>query len=472
MGQIVAYSVHLETNDRGWKYNPPMGSNKQTLSQGEVESLFLKQGLRVLEPYVNSRTRIKSECLGCGKVVHPFYRQIWSGQSGCRDCSSNRLKLNNQELNETFERLNITLIGEYRNSKIPVAVQCNVCRSTSDEIVARLRKMRVFHCVICKPQKTFVRRRKHLSPSKSFFGNDKILDEIQVGLLKNEFASLNYLLLGEFQTVHKPVSVRHISCGTVSDRSLHSIRKGAGFCKGCMKNRVITEEEALKVLDKAGFSPVGKYVNGDTPWESKCKKCGKLSNPTIHTLKGRKSGCAYCSGVRVDPDDAERVMISVGYIPLEPYKNNKAKWKSRHEVCGKVVYPMYNSIQSGQGGCSNCADKYSYFEPSYFYVMENGIFSSLKIGISNSDSRDDRVVVHSKHGWKLVKRIDFENGFLAYEFEQTLLKYLRGSRNIPIHLSKKEMPQSGYSETVSMDLMGLQELLSLVRRNQAGQLEA
>jgi hypothetical protein len=95
----------------------------------------------------------------------------------------------------------------------------------------------------------------------------------------------------------------------------------------------------------------------------------------------------------------------------------------------------------------------------------------LKIGISNSESRDDRVAVHTKHGWELIKRIDFENGFLAYEFEQTLLKYLRGIRSIPIHLSKREMPQSGYSETLSMDLISLKELLELVKRNQAGRLE-
>lgn len=105
-------------------------------------------------------------------------------------------------------------------------------------------------------------------------------------------------------------------------------------------------------------------------------------------------------------------------------------------------------------------------------MILNETFASLKVGISNSNSREDRVQVHSKHGWQLIKRIEFENGFLAYEFEQTLLKYLRVNRRIPIHLSKREMPQSGYSETLSMDLITMTELLELVKRNQNGQLDS
>lgn len=435
-----------------------MGSNKRTLSQDEVEALFLQQGLKVLEPYVNSRTRIKSKCLGCGKIVHPFYRQIWSGQSGCRDCSSNKFRLTNEEVSETLLRVGLRLVGEYKNSKNPVDVKCLKCGTLLKVALNVIRNKETFNCTGCNPKRSFLRR--------------KTLTDTEYELLSKTFLDHQFELLGNYISVNKPVLVRHLTCGTESERSLKSIKRGAGFCMGCTKNRVLTEAEALKVLEAAGFEPIGKFVNVDTPWESRCKKCGKVLTPTIHTLKGKGSGCAYCNGVRVDPEDAVKFMISAGYTPLEPYKNNKAKWKSRHEVCGKVVYPMYNSIQSGQGGCSYCADKYSFFEPSYFYVILNETFASLKVGISNSNSREDRVQVHSKHGWQLIKRIEFENGFLAYEFEQTLLKYLRVNRRIPIHLSKREMPQSGYSETLSMDLITMTELLELVKRNQNGQLDS
>ena len=452
----MGYFVHFEQNDSGWKYNLIMGSNKHTLSQEHVEALFLKQGLMVLEPYVNSRTRIKSKCLGCGKIVQPFYRQIWSGQSGCRDCSSNKLRLTKDEVALTLSKVGLKLVGEYKNSNDSIEVICLKCGTLQKVTLSGIRKTEEFHCTGCNPKRSYLRR--------------KSLTVGEMEELKKTFLEYQFELLGSYKSVHKPVLVRHMTCGTESERSLTNIKTGAGFCKGCTRNRVLTKLDALKVLDDAGFEPIGKFVNVDTPWESRCKKCGKVLTPTIHTLKGKGSGCAYCNGVRVDPDDAVRLMISVGYSPLEPYRNSKAKWKSKHEICGQVVYPRYNSIQGGQGGCSNCADKYSYFEPSYFYVIENEKFLSLKIGISNADSRDDRVAIHSKHGWKLVTRLDFENGFLAYEFEQTLLFYLRKALAIPIHLSKSEMPQSGYSETMSSDLISLPDLLKLVKANLAGSL--
>jgi len=433
-----------------------MASNKKTLSQEEVEQIFLKQGLQVLEPYINSRTRITAKCLGCGKIVQPFYRQIWSGQSGCRDCSSNKFRLTEEEISLTLLKVGLKLIGEYKNSKVPVEVGCLKCGTLLNIAMSSIRNTKEFHCTGCNPKRSFLRR--------------KNLTEGELEELKKTFLEHHFELLGSYRSVNRPVLVRHITCGTESERSLKGIKRGAGFCKGCTGNRVLTEVEALEVLDKAGFEPIGKFVNVDTPWESKCKKCGRVLMPTIHTLKSKGSGCAYCNGVRVDPDDAVKLMISAGYTPLEPYRHNKAKWKSKHEVCGKVVYPMYNSIQGGQGGCTDCGDGYSYNESSYFYVMENESLGSLKIGISNEDSRDDRVIVHSKHGWTLIQRINFENGFLAYEFEQTLLKHLRISMKIPVHLSKSEMPQSGYSETMSVDFISLPDLLKLVKANQSGQL--
>ena len=443
-----------------------MGSNKQTLSQEEVEALFLKQGLQVLEPYINSRKRIKAKCLGCEKIVEPYYRQIWAGQRGCRDCSSNRFRLDEKTLDETLSALNLNLISEYKNVQTPFEAKCTKCGLVSEFLMKNLRKKKALDCSGCEHDGSVLRIKRRYRKKRS----DKLIPQIEISEAKGLFSSLNYELIGDYETANKPVSVKHLSCGTYSDRSLKAIKSGKGFCKGCAKNRTFTEAEALLVLDKAGFEPIGKYVNVDTPWEAQCKKCRRILNPTVHVLKGKKSGCAYCNKVKVDPLDAEQIMISAGYTPLEPYKNSKSRWKSRHERCGRTVFPQYNSIYNGQGGCPDCVDKYSYNEPSYFYVLENSLYDSLKIGISNNETRDDRVLIHAKHGWKLVQKIDFENGFLAYEFEQTLLNYLRKIKKIPVHLSKAEMPQSGYSETMSKDVISLAELQKLVKDNQAGHL--
>ena len=57
---------------------------------------------------------------------------------------------------------------------------------------------------------------------------------------------------------------------------------------------------------------------------------------------------------KLDPKVAEAVMLRAGLKPLEPYVSALAKWKCLHLKCGEVVYPKYNSIQSGHGGCKKC----------------------------------------------------------------------------------------------------------------------
>lgn len=57
---------------------------------------------------------------------------------------------------------------------------------------------------------------------------------------------------------------------------------------------------------------------------------------------------------RLDPKVAEQVMLKAGLKPLEPYVNALAKWKCIHLPCGEIVYPKYNMIQNGRGGCRKC----------------------------------------------------------------------------------------------------------------------
>lgn len=59
-------------------------------------------------------------------------------------------------------------------------------------------------------------------------------------------------------------------------------------------------------------------------------------------------------GKRLDPKQAEAIMLEAGLKPLEPYGNKKTKWKSRCIKCKSQVYPTLKSILSGQGGCYPC----------------------------------------------------------------------------------------------------------------------
>jgi len=113
---------------------------------------------------------------------------------------------------------------------------------------------------------------------------------------------------------------------------------------------------AEKVALKAGFKPLEPYVGSGKPWKCKCLKCGKCPSPTLDTMRqGYK--CAYCAKRKIDPKDAEAVMLKAGLKPLEPFKTGLTKWKCIHIECGEIVYPPYKEIKAGRYGCATCGMK-------------------------------------------------------------------------------------------------------------------
>jgi|688.fasta_scaffold117072_2 hypothetical protein len=440
-----------------------MGNNKITLKPEIVEALFKKQGLEVIEPYINSRTRVKARCINCGKIVQPYYRQIWAGQKGCKDCFYNSLRLSKDKVEKILKSFDLELMGKYVNSQEPFQYRCLYCNTFGKVSLNSLRRKKYFGCSGCLKVPNSPRQQPNYSSRSTNFNE-----------IREEFYKYGFELLGEFKARSISVSVKHLKCGTNTEMNLKSIKRGAGFCKGCMKNRRLTEEEAFGIIDRAGFLPRGKFTNVETHIDCECKKCGKVVPKTVHELSVKNTfGCPYCNKVKIDPETAEEVLLDAGYKPVEPYKNSKSKWKSIHVVCGTICYPRYNSIQSGQGACTKCTvGTFDYNAVSYFYLVSHESFKSFKVGISNVDAKTDRLITHESSGWKTLYKYEFENGYLAYDFEQTLLLYIRNYLNIPQHLNIEDMPRGGFSETFSADLIDYKSIIEAIKKNHAGRLFA
>jgi len=440
-----------------------MGNNKITLKPEIVEALFKKQGLEVIEPYINSRIRVKARCINCRKIVQPYYRQIWAGQKGCKDCFYNSLRLSNDKVEKILKNFHLELIGKYVNSHTPFQYRCLYCQTFGKVSLNNLRGKKYFGCSECFIKPNSQRKQPKLRPRN-----------LNIDDVKEEFYKHGFELLGKFRGRTLLVSVKHIKCGTNTDMSLKAIRRGSGFCKGCMKNRRLTEREAFAIIDRAGFFPRDKFTTVDKHIDCECKKCGKVVPKTVHELSTKNTfGCPYCNKVKIDPETAEKVLLDAGYKPVEPYKNSKSKWKSIHLACGTICYPRYNSIHSGQGACTKCTvGTFDYNAVSYFYLVSNESFKSFKVGISNVDAKSDRLITHESHGWKTVYKYEFENGYLAYDFEQTLLLYVRNYLNIPQHLNIEDMPRGGFSETFSADLIDYESVIEAIKKNHAGRLFA
>jgi recombinational DNA repair protein (RecF pathway) len=154
-----------------------------------------------------------------------------------------------------------------------------------------------------------------------------------------------------------------LKCGRETTTSFASVRTNGGGCKPCgisqaKSKRATNEADAIEVMIGAGAKPLEPYQNNKAKWKCQCLKCGKEIFPTFGNVKNNKTNpCGYCSGKKVDPNDAVALMRSKNLEPLEPFPGSNKKWKCRHLDCGEVVATAYGWILAGQGGCQKCGYK-------------------------------------------------------------------------------------------------------------------
>ncbi len=169
--------------------------------------------------------------------------------------------------------------------------------------------------------------------------------------------------LEPYSKAHIKWKCLHLECGEIVFTRLSTIKKSDGtFRSGCIKcsnnKRKTPETIAISIMKKAGFKTLEPFNNSSSPWKSLCLKCGSTVNPSLTRVKMNK-GCKECSRIKslVSQKKIIEVMKKRKLKPLEPYVNNKAKWKCKCLRCGKIVYPSYSSISNpkkNSTGCFNC----------------------------------------------------------------------------------------------------------------------
>jgi hypothetical protein len=142
-------------------------------------------------------------------------------------------------------------------------------------------------------------------------------------------------------------------------------------------------------------------------------------------------------------------MVGADLTPLEEYVRADKPWRCTCNKCQKIVTPTYTAIRVGQGGCRYCTNKgLDYNEPAYLYLITHKTLGAHKVGIANSKTRVNRIKEHQRYGWNVFETIDYETGEEAFQIEQQVLLWLRQIKGLGIYLTKSQLPQGGYSETI------------------------
>lgn len=219
----------------------------------------------------------------------------------------------------------------------------------------------------------------------------------------------------------------------------------------------------------------------------RCEKNQRHSwDTSLAARVGNDSGCPFCAGNRVNSGEndletkfPELVLEWSKFNSLSP---NQVAFGSQTKVwwvcpAGKG-HPDYeaspkNRTGPNATGCPDCnTGGFETSKPAYLYLIEHEEFGALKIGISNSDSRPNRLSIWNSRGWSLISRWEDDYGKTIKDTEQAVLTgFIRGQLGLGKALTKQEMGGEGQNETFGRRpgvaeavTLEVQETLSRIQR--------
>ncbi len=401
------------------------------IAQEEAIQFFLAHGLKPLVPYESSTTPWLSIHLACGNKVSPPWSSIQQGGGGCMYCAGNAPILEDAAKDLFFSK-ELFPISEYVNASTPWLSIHQPCGKKVSPTVATLRSG---------------------GGGCSYCGGALIDAEDAIELM----LSNGYEPLVAYPGADTKWKSIHQACGNEVAPRLTNVKRGEAGCLHCSGKVPVTEDDARELFLSKGFIPQEVFRGTHYPWLAIHKNCGKTISPRYKAVRSGLAGCKYCSGNKVDEEDAILLFLSKGLKPIEPFTYTNNPWKSIHLECNREVSPRYADVAHNNGGCKFCATKgFDLTTPADLYLITNALLGAHKVGISGATTR--RLQVHKKEGWDVWRTHRFDSGDLAYEVEQEVLSWFREELGLPAYLSSEDMPQGGWTETVEADEIELNEI--------------
>lgn len=230
-----------------------------------------------------------------------------------------------------------------------------------------------------------------------------------------------------------------------------------GACDYCSGSRQIPDANARAELLALGLEALVPYPGSNEKWRSRCTTCKKIVDPTLCNTRKTKFPCRFCAQRATDPAVAVEVMKEAGLKPLTAFPGSvKAVWRAEHIDCGKQVDAVLDKvIQRRRASCVHCfRHGFEQALPAFLYLLVHTALGAAKVGICNDGS--GRIRTHELHGWHQVLVTPL-SGYQAVRAEQHVLNHWL-TLDLPQGVSRLDMPQGGWTETVALRDRSLPEL--------------
>lgn len=446
-------AVHPRYNNikRGWGGCRACGAAARgvaaRLPEQEATAAMRSAGLNPIDPYPGRKRPWRCRCAKCGKVVSPRLDGILAGQTGCKWCA--KRAVDSVVAARVMAAAGLEPLEAYPGAVQPWRCRCLGCNA---EVTPRYNNVRQGHsgCARCRHKETAG-------------ASQRLAPDVAVALMLERGLEP----LEPYRNSTDPWRCRCMTCGTETSPRYTNVKQGWGACPTCKgiaqsARQRRPEESAVAVMRTAGIEPLEPFRTNRTPWRGRCLTCGKEVSPTLGSVMGGQGPCKWCAKKSVDPAEAERIMRDAGLLPLVDYRGAHAPWPCRCRSCGETVAPTYGSIQRGQGGCRWCAGYgFDMSAPAFVYLIAHPIMGAIKVGIGNTAA--NRLGQHANRGWQTLVTVP-ALGRRALSIEKTVLASWRNELGLPPYLSKAEMPQEGWTETVDADAIDIPATIDWIRR--------
>ena len=392
--------------------------------------------------YTGSKKPIQVVCNICSTEAsfYPMYLKMKTMKRGCKTCANNALKIDHATYVKRFHDAKLLALETFSSPRESINYRCLVCGFEGQCSAAGLINGR--GCFQCGKKRGADKRR---------------FSQSQVSQL---FAEVGLDVLESYQTSNQRILSKCRKCEREIRKSYNEVRSHRNGCPYCSEDKV-DPVVAIDLIRRRGFEPLEPFPGGRKPWKCECRNCGRVSSPTPTGKLQSPTGCGYCAGNKVDPDEAERFMVGNQIQPLEPYKTSPGLWRCRCMKCSREIMTRYTIVKNGSG-CRYCAVQGMNFgAPAFVYLIVHKELDALKIGIG---SQELRIRQHTNLGWAVVKVWNFSTGEIASDVEEAVLLHLRSEMGLNHYLTKELMPQKGHTETFGLDDVSVSFVLELVEK--------
>lgn len=238
------------------------------LEHSFVQDSFETQGYKLLNKYINSKTKLEFECPNGHR--HSILWNHWQKGVRCAYCRKNR-PITHNDVENAFNAVGYKLLDQYVNSKTHMRF---ICDKGHHSKIQWLKFNDGVRCGECSPSKVL---------SQDF--------------VSKTFADLGYTLLDTYKNNHTLMRFR-CSKGHTHQITWMKLKKG-DRCPYCTGSRVI-HSEVKEIVENSGYKVLKITKDSKTRITAICPKNHKI---TISWGAWKRGGrCGECSNYGFDPN--------------------------------------------------------------------------------------------------------------------------------------------------------------------------